>query len=148
MPRGLLAVMTLAVFGQLIRAAVALLVGLRLGTPIGDWLCLHTSHEMSSFPMRGYPLTAAVKPACRGASRALGRPTVVSHRARATRHQRGLGPDRTPGPAEKGPLGTLGRENCRSRRHGRFLRGGGGTLPPRASWTSRRRRSRPERRTR
>jgi len=30
MPWGLLAVMTLAVFGQLIRAAVTLLVGLRL----------------------------------------------------------------------------------------------------------------------
>src|SRR5215471_529916 len=80
MPWGLLAVMTLAVFGQLVRPAVTLLVGLRLWKPIGDGLCLHTSHEMSSFPMRGYPLAAAVKPACRGASRALGRPAVVPSR--------------------------------------------------------------------
>jgi hypothetical protein len=49
MPWGLLAVMTLAVFGELVRPALALLVGFRLGTPIGDGPCLHASHGMSSF---------------------------------------------------------------------------------------------------
>ena len=48
-PWRLLAVMTLAIFGQLVRPALALLAGFRLGAPIGDGPCLHTSHGMSSF---------------------------------------------------------------------------------------------------
>src|SRR5215467_10493907 len=58
---------------------------------------------MSSFPMRGYPLAAAVKLACRGASRTLGRPAMVSS-GPCYKTSAGLGRNRTPGSPEKGPL--------------------------------------------
>jgi hypothetical protein len=47
-PWGLFAVMTLAVFGELVRPALTLFAGFRLWTPIGDGLCLHASHGISS----------------------------------------------------------------------------------------------------